>query len=473
MEEFLEVGQELRLNPYVAQMEKLSESLKYLKNAFKDKVDDRELCDLEAYHVGAISHQVKEKLCGNCDYLQECHMQQDRMLQDIVRELFAEIEEYGIELSISKRRQLEKKCSRFRELQDEVQRNIWIVKSNRMWEARMMQNQDASLVVMKAFVNAIEESTKEIDASMFRDERMERKIVGNLRSKGVRTLKIALFVSASGKYEIHLSAKACAQVYITTNHIAQIISKALGRAIIADRRERLVLKEQYTTMIFVEKPKYQTLCAVVQQKKHGSEVSGDNFLITDMDGGKTCIMLSDGMGSGAGAYRKSKMLLELAEKLLESNIAPRHMIEMINAALVTEVRELEFATLDMCVVDIYSGEVELFKAGASATYIVTPTDCKCFQASSLPMGVIVNSESNQYQYLMTQDCYIVMVSDGVNEALKEEERMHFIRKTIMEAKTQNTKELAAHLLENVLQLQNGSAKDDMLVLVLGVWELQF
>ncbi len=472
LEEVLEVGQELRLNPYVTQTEKLTTSLRYLTKIFRDKVEFEDIRTLEIQHIAMISEDIKKQVCNRCDNQGTCSMYQLNNLESFTYEVVADIEEFGAELSISKKRKFEKHCTIFGEVKMEILKRIWDLKRNRMWEMRMAQNQDASLMAMQAFVTAVEESTKEIDASIFEDDYLERKIRIHLKRIGIRTLKIVLFVSREGIYEVHISAKAKKGNYVTTKQMGVVISKVLGRTLIPEKKERLVLKEAYTTLVFIERQKYQTFCGVSQQKKKGSNISGDNFLISEMPGGKVCAMVSDGMGSGSRAYRKSKLLLELGEKLLEANISPKVMLEMMNAALITDGNEVEFATLDMCTVDVYKGEIDLIKAGASSTYIVTPYKCECFDASSLPMGVVAGSEVNCYKYKVDESCYIVIVTDGVKEAIKEKET-EFIYRVFMNAKTQNTKDLAAILLEKVLELQCGVTKDDMMVLVLGVWELQF
>lgn len=473
LQELLEVGQEIRLNPYVTQMEKLSNSLKYLTKTFREKVENDETYQLEERQVCMIQNQIKEKMCNHCKEANRCKTSCKEAYEQFMDTLFQEIEEYGAELSIQKKRELEKQCYRFDDLKEEVLRNIWMIKNNRMWTVRMMQSQDASLIAMQAFVEAVEESTKEIDASMVQDIHLERKISAHLKRVGVRTLKVVLFVSHLGKYEVHITAKGKEGACVSTSQMARIISGVIGRSFLPEKKERFVLKESYSTVIFMEKPRYQTLYGVAHTKKQGSEISGDNFLIVETPGGKTSAMLSDGMGSGASAYKKSKILLELAEKLLEANISPKLMIQMINAALITEVRELEFATLDMCIVDIYQGEIEIIKAGASATYIVTPKECRCFQASTLPIGVLADSEINHYRYKLEADSYIVMVTDGVNEAIKETDKKAFIYRLFQNAKTKNAKELATYFLDEVVGLQKELLKDDMMVLVLGVWELQF
>lgn len=463
-------GQALQLNPYVTQMEKLSESLKYVTHAFVKEEEEKECFDT---NVEEIKRQIQEELCGNCYQLGACQAMHNEGMDAIIRRLFQEIDEYGVELSIKNKRALERQCIEFEKLKEMIQRYFWTIKNRHLWEERIFQSKQASLSLVEALVKGMEENTKEIDASTFQDERLEKKISRHLRRLGLRPLKIMLFVSNQGRFEVHVSAKAKVGSCVTTKDMADTISSTLGRRFLPEKTEPMVIQETYGTTIFVERAKFQVISGVAKRKKEESEISGDNFLIIDLPGGKKCAVLSDGMGSGNRAYHQSRTVLELAEILLESGVPPKQTLDIMNAVLITEVGEVEFTTLDMCVIDTYKGEVDILKAGAASTYIVGGKSCQSFDAASLPLGVITELEENQFMYDIKKDCYIVMVTDGVIEELEKEEREAFIKRVIRESKTRNPKEIAEEIMNQALQGQNGVAKDDMMVLVLGVWELQF
>ncbi|MFI3171825.1 MAG: SpoIIE family protein phosphatase [Eubacteriales bacterium] len=472
----LEIGQGLCLNPYVTQMEKLSKSLKYLSGAFKLKQGDSTI--ISEGNLKQIEHVLRNEVCESCNQNQKCGIVKEQRLLEMTRTLWEEIDEYGMELSVRKKRELERECHQFLRVKEQVEKEFTKLKNEHLWESRMHQNQDASLIAMQVFASAMQEVTSEIDASLFQDERLERRITTGLRKLGVRPLKIVLFMSEYGRYEVHITAKIKnAQTKIggciTTKQIADMISYSIGSTMVPEKKERMVLSEEYDTMVFVERARYQILSGMAKQTKEGSCLSGDNFLILNTSNGKTSVLLSDGMGSGQAAYLESNRVLELAEVLLESGISPQLAMKMINVAFIEEGKEVAFATLDVCRIDTYSGEIEMLKAGATTSYYISNKKCKQFSAASLPMGVVPEIQINHYKFYGDKNGYIVMLTDGVLDSLCKDAQKEFIQTTIKQTKTKNPNEIAARILEEAIGIQGGEVRDDMMVLVIGVWELHF
>ena len=100
-----------------------------------------------------------------------------------------------------------------------------------------------------------------------------------------------------------------------------------------------------------------------------NSISGDNFAMMELPGGKKGVVLSDGMGSGETACRESTLVVELLEELLEAGFPEKTAIQMINTTLVMGREEIHYSTVDMTIFDLYSGECEIIKAGASSTFI--------------------------------------------------------------------------------------------------------
>lgn len=471
LEDVLQIERGLQMNPYVTQMDKISESLKCFTSVFYTKtVRVQEKQDL---FMGQVAQEIDVNLCRGCSCYDICEVVRNQNMPYIVEEFVHDIEEYGAEMSVRKKRELEHKCMQFESLKGQVQKAMWTVKSNQIWEAKMEQNKLASLVAMQAYIQAVQTVAKEIQDSVYEDERLERRISKALKKQGVRVLKTTIFVSEEGLYKIHISAKTKEQICITTEEIATIISFILGRRMVPEQREHRIVKEQYETNVLVEKLKFQCLYGTAHICKEGSEMTGDNFLVLSTEGGKRHGILSDGMGSGVAAYQHSKELLEQLEMLIEGGISMKFSIEMLNAMLTTKKKEVEFATLDICTLDCYTGEVELWKSGSASTYIFSENKCKSYDSSSLPVGVLVEMKPNYYQTNIDKSGYIVMLTDGVTEMIPMEERCLFIQQIIQKSKTKNPKELAKKILETALEGQDNQAKDDMMVMVIGVWELHF
>lgn len=64
---------------------------------------------------------------------------------------------------------------------------------------------------------------------------------------------------------------------------------------------------------------------------------------------------------------------------------------------------------------------------------------------------------------------IIMVSDGIVEAISADDKEKAMSEIIMGINSTNPKEMAASILENVLEYNSSEPEDDMTVLVAGIW----
>ena len=74
--------------------------------------------------------------------------------------------------------------------------------------------------------------------------------------------------------------------------------------------------------------------------------------------------LSDGMGSGSSACKESEMVLDLVERFLEAGFSLETAIRMMNSAMVMKGENDIYSTLDLCMVNLYSGMARLYKGGS-------------------------------------------------------------------------------------------------------------
>lgn len=193
--------------------------------------------------------------------------------------------------------------------------------------------------------------------------------------------------------------------------------------------------------------------------------------MTDLPGGKKGIALSDGMGSGEEAFKESKMVVEMLEELLEAGFPVTMAIQLMNTALVIAREEVRFSTIDASLFDLYSGTCEFVKAGASTTFIKRKKEVETITSTSLPVGVIRELELEPVKRQLESGDYVIMVTDGVLDALPVGEQETMMQKFIKDADIVNPKELAHHILEQVLAWTQEVPVDDMTVLVIGMWKL--
>jgi len=219
----------------------------------------------------------------------------------------------------------------------------------------------------------------------------------------------------------------------------------------------------------VETARYHTLQGVAKIGKGCEKISGDNFSMLELPGGKQGAILSDGMGAGQLACRESTMVVEVLEDLLSAGFSKETALQMLNTAMVMGREEVRFSTIDMCLFDLYSGKCELAKAGASTTFIKSNGTVERIKSTSLPMGVMANLEIDYTERQLADGDMVIMVTDGVMDALPVGEQDFLMQMIVEGTAMQNPKEIAHHILEQVLECSGQVPLDDMTVLVVGLW----
>ena len=93
-------------------------------------------------------------------------------------------------------------------------------------------------------------------------------------------------------------------------------------------------------------------------------MSGDSFNVVTLKEGRELIVLSDGMGVGRKAAQESKATVNLLEELFNTGFGQEVAVKTVNSILLLRQRE-SFATVDLALIDLYSGEIDSIKIGGS------------------------------------------------------------------------------------------------------------
>lgn len=215
--------------------------------------------------------------------------------------------------------------------------------------------------------------------------------------------------------------------------------------------------------------RYQMKSAVASAAKGGKRICGDSVKITPLSLGKVSLMLSDGMGSGRSAARESRLTVNYLSKLLEQNFDVDIAVKTVNSLLLAQSKGDKFATVDMAIVDRYTGEAEFLKIASAPSFIKRVREVKTIQAKSLPVGILSQIEIEPIKMQLAVNDMLVMVSDGIADLKhikfrcddKEGWLVNFLRRSTIE----DEQKFADAILQEAIRISGGEAKDDMTVLV--------
>lgn len=256
----------------------------------------------------------------------------------------------------------------------------------------------------------------------------------------------------------------------TPQEVAALLSVIFDKRLMVSGETDYYLDGQFRDFHFIEEPAYFSFVGTAKAIKEGESVSGDNISQFDTDKGDITIMLSDGMGSGEKACEDSHRVLDLMEHLLSAGFSGDTAVRMVNTSVSIGGGENNMSTLDVCRLDLHEGTMELTKVGAASTYIKRDNLVEQISARNLPLGVFGRLEPEVTKRKLMDGDYVIMVSDGIVDGLSQSMGEEALSEIISRTTHENPKEMAGYILNYVIRACKGTIRDDMTVIVAGIWK---
>ncbi len=192
-----------------------------------------------------------------------------------------------------------------------------------------------------------------------------------------------------------------------------------------------------------EPPRYAVERGIVQRTCTGETLCGDTVQTADLCGG-LLTLISDGMGCGGRAAVNSAMAAGITARLWQADFSPDAILQTVNAALLVKSREETLATIDAVVVDVHSGRLDLYKAGAAATLLRSRGRVSRLDNAGLPVGILPQVQFAHSRDTLSEGDILLMISDGalsggmaaVEEILaahQDEESMQTLAQAVVDA----------------------------------------
>ncbi len=425
---------------------------------------------LSSGQVEQILDYAREEVCSGCYQRDRCWIEH-RLAMNQGGEAIIRALESGNEEDVRKiRSDWMSVCGRAGQFLEQLHEQFLREKQNLVWDNRMIESRLAvaqQLTEISAIMDMVASDLYDISpaSTAFREELQK-----NFRKRHVIIRDAWVMDKVEGRRQIFLSMRARSGQCISMNEICQILSEICGCAMTASEGSRCIVNGEFHTIHFIEDVSYQILYGAARLTREQEKVSGDNYIFHQEEEGKFVMCLSDGMGSGMEACRESEIVVELLEQFLESGFSQETAARMINSALVLNGREGMFSTVDICAVDLYTGICNFLKAGAASTFIKRDHWVEAISSESLAAGLVQQMDFDTASRKLYHGDYLIMMSDGVLDALPLEHEEETMKEIIMDIREDTPKEISRGILERVLGYSDYQARDDMTVLVAGVWK---
>ncbi len=417
----------------------------------------------------AAMQMASTMVCGDC---RRCGLYSGDDQEDsyYLYYLLRAFEQKGTVSSEDMPRLFRETCRRKTEYVGSLNRNLGRATMNLTWKNRFLESRDAVISQFRELAAILEEFSRQMEEAEDVTAETERPVRREFLRKNMIVRKM-LVLEYGGKYrEAYLTVKTNHGRCVISKDAAGCLERALGgRSWIVARDSRSIVNRRYATIRFLEEGAYRMLYGVARRSKSGETVSGDSYTFSRETPGRAIMSLSDGMGSGKAAREESRRVVELLEKLLDAGYTPRAALKLVNTVLLLAGEEQHPATVDLCCVDLYTGVLEAMKLGAAATFIVSGSGVELLQACEVPAGVLNPVEPALLSRKLWEDDRIVMVSDGVLEALPGYDKERVLKEYLESIERKNPQDMAEMVLDFAGAFAE-KAKDDMTVLSAGIWK---
>ena len=350
-----------------------------------------------------------------------------------------------------------------------------ICKVNFVWQKKMDEVKSNMSEQLKSVKSAIEDITGDMTHKVEEDKFADKKqqIIDELKNKNIQLQDINIKQEESGRYIINAYTPICNDAegkLCPIKPISRIASKVLGdQLIIQDQKCGIRLNKEMCNYTYISANKYIIQSGIAKAKKDGSIVSGDMISQIRLGDGKYMYAISDGMGSGPDAMKNSKIAISMLERLLGSGFDKDTSIKLINSAILTANKDDNYATLDISILDLYAGNMELLKNGACPTYVKKNRNVSLIKSTSLPTGIMKNIQIDTYDKDLEDGDIVVMCSDGILDSNMEfANRDLWLKYLLEDIQTDIPERIADIILREAIDNCVGKPKDDMSVIAFKV-----
>ncbi|MEZ3507204.1 MAG: SpoIIE family protein phosphatase [Lachnospiraceae bacterium] len=345
-----------------------------------------------------------------------------------------------------------------------------------LWQRKLQENQGLLAEHLKEMAHIMAEVARETCLYRPMGERKYKQVSKMLRESGILLRNFFELEREDGHIEVSLTMKTISEKYtkfgehICIEDVADFLSVAMNTRLRAAKNVPQYLTPDWNTYYFMEEENFHLLTGVAKAVKENEQISGDNYSFYEAENGRMAAILSDGMGSGEKACGDSERVIEKMERLLEAGFRKETAVQMINGALVAAGQEENLSTLDICDINLYTGACEFMKVGAACSYIKRGRLVDRLSALNFPLGVFGQIETESLHRVLQSGDYVIMLSDGILDALSQGIGEEVLPEIIGRIEYTNPNEIANQILAYCLKQSGGQVRDDMTVLVIGVWE---
>lgn len=410
--------------------------------------------------------EVGKKVCDGCALYRTCWERDYYRTYQSMLDMLSIVELQGKVNIDDLAEDLKKRCARLKEMSITITCLYETYKVNRYWQQRLLESRELVSEQLKGVSRIMEGMSSELEFDVELDGEIDQSLKHKFKKMDIHIQDLYTIHKEDGLMEIGIIKPSCQGQMECRFTIAPIVSKVVGRAFhVASTNCQLKDGDDKCSFKLYPALKYNLDIGIARIGKDGNPISGDSYSIIQLKGGRMALLLSDGMGTGPRAAKESSTVVSLLEHLLESGFNQELAVKTVNSVMMLRPNEETFSTIDLAVLDLYTGDGSFLKIGAVPSYLVRGKRVSLVKTNSLPVGVVDNIQFASVNRILEEGDLLVMVSDGILDAYNGSvDKEEWLSDVLRDVGIMPAQDVADALLALARKVSGGSIHDDMTVI---------
>lgn len=359
--------------------------------------------------------RASEQVCSRCGRQSECWSKCFSETVEGLWKLKPYLEDTG-SVSIEQLPHELCRCQKPAALCDALGRSYALLQGRRASAAQSKAMRAALCEQFGAVAGALATIGRELGAGEAEDETAQRKVTELLWAVGLAPAKVHVLTDRMGRVRASIFIRRT----ILSDDEQEQLARELGQCCkTLFELPRVTTDGAFTRLEFGEKAVYTPQCAECSISAQQGKFCGDHAEHFCDTQGNLHMILCDGMGSGKPAALDGALAASLTARLVEAGFAGEQAARLVNVALELKSEQDSAAALDVASIDLYTGQLKLFKAGGAASFLVRQGKVRRLEGSSLPVGILGGVVGGSQQLMLYENDLLVLCSDGALEAGEE------------------------------------------------------
>lgn len=443
---------------------RLSRIFEELSLALAETTETQAVSKAERNYLNILFDEISQGFCKSCALYATCWDQDFYRTYKNLFEVFSLAESRGKVDSEEFPPSLRKRCLKCRDLASRINQVFEHLRVAEYWEGKLLESKELVSNQLRGISDIIKNLAGEIDLRTRVDQELRTRLLKETRKLGIKVHDAAPFITPDNQVYFRIVATSCTDgatcdtlaptISFLTGETYEVCEKQCPRQMGKGRCE-FTLSKAYS---------YRVVTGAAQLAKE--RVSGDSFTVATLKEGKELLVLSDGMGVGKRAFMESRAVVNLLEELLTGGFAKDVALKTINSVLLLRSPSETFATVDLCMIDLYSAEADFVKIGSAPTFIKRGAKVGVVTSSTPPIGILNNIETVSEKRALRAGDVIIMVTDGVLDSPRgREDREIWLQRLLSEMEETDPQRISDLIINRALDRARGQPTDDMTVLV--------